>query len=367
MFLPCVPRLRPNNVRDRMNRPEQDPAGRTWRHPGRHQTASHRPQPAIHTYPPPAEEATAAPVPAPRQLRQAPVPAPRQLRQAALRRRSSSGRHPSLLRRRLSSGRHLTLLRRRSSSGRHPTLLRRRSSSGRHPSLLRRRSSSGRHPSLLRRRSSSGRHPNLLRRRLSSGRHPSLLRRRSSSGRHPSLLRRRSSSGRHPTLLRRRSSSGRHPTLLPGPCITIGFGTVAVRLNGPVKTLVLGILDDLLNRSAKHLTSGGLDGHQTDLRGGLCTLLQAPFRPPWVDDFLVVVWVTSGIRSFRGGVLSWSVFWFGLGLVLFHVFLCSMFVVCSLGCCVHLFSSTLCRPISSLQPLVSCPGVPRCLVNLFCI
>ncbi|XP_061604108.1 mucolipin-1-like isoform X1 [Phyllopteryx taeniolatus] len=42
-----------------------------------------------------------------------------------------------------------------------------------------------------------------------------------------------------------------------------------------------------------------------------------------------------------------------------------MFVECSLGCCVHLFSSTLCRPISSLQPLVSCPGVPRCLVNLF--
>ncbi|XP_061620947.1 solute carrier family 22 member 18 isoform X2 [Phyllopteryx taeniolatus] len=63
--------------------------------------------------------------------------------------------------------------------------------------------------------------------------------------------------------------------------------------------------------------------------------------------------------------LSWSVFWFGLCLVLFHVFLCSMFVVCSLGCCVHLVSSTLCRPISSLQPLVSCPGVPRCLVNLF--
>ncbi|XP_061654030.1 uncharacterized protein LOC133489192 [Phyllopteryx taeniolatus] len=204
-----------------------------------------------------------------------------------------------------------------------------------------------------------------LRRRSSSGRHPSLLRRRSSSGRHPSLLRRRSSSGRHPTPLRRRSSSGRHPTLLPGPCITIGLGTVAVRLNGPVKTLVLGVLDDLLNRSAKHLTSGGLDGHQTDLRAGLCTLLQAPFRPPWVGDFLVVVWGTSGIRSFRGGVLSWSVFWFGLCLVLFHVFLCSMFVVCSFGCCVHLFSSTLCRPISSLQPLVSCPGVPRCLVNLF--
>ncbi|XP_061622287.1 uncharacterized protein LOC133474512 [Phyllopteryx taeniolatus] len=82
MFLPCVPRRRPNHVHDRMNRPEQDPAGRTWRHPGRHQTASHRPQPAIHTYPPPAEEATAAPIPANRQLRQAPVPAPRQLRQA---------------------------------------------------------------------------------------------------------------------------------------------------------------------------------------------------------------------------------------------------------------------------------------------
>ncbi|XP_061641371.1 basic proline-rich protein-like isoform X1 [Phyllopteryx taeniolatus] len=82
MFLPCVTLLRPNHVRDRMNRPEQDPAGRTWRHPGHHQTASHRPQPAIHTYPPPAEEATAGPVPAPGQLRQAPDPAPRQLWQA---------------------------------------------------------------------------------------------------------------------------------------------------------------------------------------------------------------------------------------------------------------------------------------------
>ncbi|XP_061605448.1 uncharacterized protein LOC133466105 isoform X2 [Phyllopteryx taeniolatus] len=37
----------------RINRPEEDPARRTWRHPGHHQTASHRPQPAIHTYPPP--------------------------------------------------------------------------------------------------------------------------------------------------------------------------------------------------------------------------------------------------------------------------------------------------------------------------